>query len=141
MNTDYKRIKTFPIFTAFLLAVVSLVVIFGLSFSMSMNNKGAMISCPFMHDSMSLCPMNASEHVFQWNSAFTGIPQNQLMGFLLALISLGLVFLFIKKLFVNLEHLFTLKYTRYKTDHPNIPLFNYLSLIFASGILQPKLYA
>jgi hypothetical protein len=125
--------------TTLLLSFV-FVMLLGLNLSMMMSNNGVMSHCPFMDGSMSLCPMNAAEHINEWNAAFTAIPQNHLMQILLSAVGFVFIAFALNNLFLVFRNVFIVRYRRYQTDHPHIPLFNYFILVLAQGIIQPKLY-
>jgi len=118
------------------------IVLFGLTFSMPMNEHGQMISCPLMtgHDNGTFCPMSGNEHITAWQRLFiTPRQQDTLLSFILLL-----VFGVIALLFQNLTRLrlfLYLQFKLYQKDHPDSLLFNYLQIVFSRGILQPKIYA
>lgn len=141
LKPNFLHSKTVYPLAAIALIIYAFVGILGLQMSMSMNAKGDMVHCPFMQGTMSLCPMNAAEHVNEWNAAFSAIPQNHLMQLLLGSIGLILAAFILNNFFFTFRNIFAVRYKRYQADHPDIPLFNYFALVLARGILQPKLYA
>ena len=123
------------------------VMLLGLNLTMMKDDSGIgdmiapMTSCPFMNDSMSICPMTVAEHVAIWNSTFMATSKNSLMQLLLSVVGLVLVGVAFSNLFQNLKNIFVSRFRRYNIDHPDTALFNYLALMIARGIIQPKLYA
>jgi len=115
-----------------LLTACFLVLNFGM-LTMHMDNTGRM-TCPFF-DSMSICPMDAFEHIAYFQNIFGAIPLN-IFWFLIAFIAIILFF-------------------EGKTEHAGpktlyrppqrfkfgLSIFHKLSLAFSDGIIQPKLYA
>ena len=130
----------FNILGVTLLFIFIFIVLFGLNLTMPMND-GSMSHCPFAQGGTSICQMNVAEHLEKWTSAFTAIPQNYLMRILIATVGLVLSVLLLNNLFLTFRNIFAVRYKRYQADHPDIPLFNYLALVLARGILQSKLYA
>ena len=123
-----------------LLSTFIFVALFGLSFSMPTDSMGNMTNCPWTSATSSICPMGAAQHIAEWQKLFAAIPQSNLMLALLGLLAVSLVF-YIFKIVDNPYDLFVQRYLRYRLEHPDIALFNYLQLAFAQGIVQPTLYA
>lgn len=124
-----------------LLFSFAFVVLLGLNLSMGTDAKGTMSPCSFIGSSNSLCPMSATQHISQWELAFTAIPQNHLLATLIILLSFAFAIVIFKGYFSTFEKLFLDWFKRYRLNHPDILLFNYLTFVFARGIVQPKLYA
>jgi small-conductance mechanosensitive channel len=139
--SNNKILASFFYFIGLALLVFFLfIALFGVSLSMATDSQGNMTGCPWMSEVTKVCPMDVAEHIAEWQRLLTVTPQQNLSLLMLALMSFTAV-LYILNHFIYLEYLFTHYYQRYKREHPDISLFNYLNLIFARGILQPKLYA
>lgn len=128
------------IIAATCLALFAFIVMFGIGHSMMIGSDGKMSEdCPLMQNAAAFCP-KALQQVAHWQGLFVATPQQNLMLLFLSILVFG-VLAFASKGNKPLYTLFSQRFRRYKQDHPDIPLFNYLSLVFANGILQPKLYA
>lgn len=135
----YNFTKKFNAIAIIALLSFTFVVFLGLGFSMSMDASGNMANCPWANDVSSVCPMNVNEHIANWQQLFVVNPRPHVALALLILLSAGITIFVLEKL-KNFD-LFTEYYQRYKQEHPDIVLFNYLNLAFADGILQPKIFA
>lgn len=112
------------------------VTLLGLNLSMQMGEDGKMSDCPFMMGQFSMCQMPAADHLSRWQQSFTAILQVAYYLFFLV------VFIYV---FRFLIYQFTLAppedlaFYRYKINHPNTKLFNFLLRAFSDGIVQPKI--
>lgn len=112
------------------------VMLFGLNLSMKTLGDGSMSDCPFAMGQSSMCQMPASDHLSKWQQTFTATLQFAYYPFFLT------VFVFI---FRSLIYQFTLApprtvaFYRYRLNHPDTKLFNFLLQAFSDGIIQPKI--
>ena len=87
------------------------------------------------------CNPEASDHMELWKNTFVGIPQ--VFGIILALAAIAFVAFSYTDLF-KLPQLadvvLALKFRQYAREHPDVRLFNSLTLAFARGILHPKTF-
>lgn len=87
------------------------------------------------------CGMNISEHLSTWQSMFVANISSNLLNFFATLLMAGFVFGIYKLLSIPQISPLTVRYLYYERDHRDSKLYNYLVRIFASGIVQPKLFA
>ncbi len=127
-----------PILTSMTLVLFVAMAIFGLGISMNnMDISGNMSNCPLMNGMLSICRMNAFEHIGAWQSVFTAtIPM------LITLLLLALTLLFVSSLLVNLSraNLLKGKFLSHRRQNPSLQLFDHLRLAFRAGILHPKVF-
>lgn len=113
--------------------------ILGIGMGMEMTD-GQMSSCPFTAGQETICQMDITEHIAQWQQAFVGIPAK---GDTLALAVLLFVVALIPfvKLHLQLEKLTELAarlFIYYKTQF--VKIFDPLLIAFSDGILNPRIY-
>ena len=121
--------------------VLSFIIIsnLGLNLSMNIDKQGHVTHCPFMNDKDNVCPMTFSEHLLRWEEMFTATMkskafQSYLFVFLVA------VLYFIHQRSHTKQSNSDITYKYYKDRHKDSLLFNYLTLAFSDGIINPKLY-
>lgn len=122
----------------FIITVFTLLVLVGLNFHTPYGLHSRATVCPLMKHTISVCPMDTSEHITAWQGLFTAVPQSEAYLFI-ALAILFIAYAFYGFIFLNefLEE----RYRRYKYNHPDSSLYGYFKRVFSRGILQPKLYA
>jgi hypothetical protein len=99
--------------------------------------KHAMANC----DSEKNCGMDVGIHLSIWQSMFTTHLDTSVLSLILSLV----IVIFV----VSIEKLFSLRdidslsrqYLFYEQQHPENRLYNYFLHLFASGILEPKIFA
>ncbi len=82
------------------------------------------------------CTMSFTEHLSQWQSIFTALPQYSTSAMLIAL-------LFIAPTIVNLYLVFRkllLRLSPLIAEDPNLPFYDPLRQAFSQGIIHPKIY-
>ena len=87
------------------------------------------------------CDIGAGDHMELWKSTLVGIPQN--IQSLLALFVVVLVAFTFSDFFKRPQRtdvVLVLKFRQYIREHPDMRLFNPLTLAFAQGILHPKTF-
>ena len=120
----------------------SAVLLFGFfGFGMGMDMNGTMINCPFAGHSMSICKMNPMEHIQEWQSMFTTLPEKDTLSSLLSIL-LALLALFGLRFFK--------KFSLHDQPWPEVyintfylrkrQIFDPLKEAFSSGILNPKIF-
>ncbi len=124
------------------LAAFLLVGFFGFSHSsMAMGEDGnmTMSNCPFMSGQAVVCNMDPLEHIAAWQSMFTSIPsQTGSTLILMLLAALALAFLWTHLRWPSIDRTYTL--SRFFVRRDYIPPVSLLQELFASGILNPKLF-
>lgn len=114
---------------------------FGLSqMGMNMNTMGGKANCPFGGHSMVICQMSPMEHIQEWQSVLTALPEKDVLSVLSALLSL----------LALLSSRFADKFQLFRAPglepYVNIfysngaPIFDPLREAFSRGILHPKLF-
>ena len=113
--------------------------VFGVGVGMEMND-GQMFSCPFTAGQKSICQMNITEHIAQWQQAFIGIPTKE--DFLaLIIVLLAVILVLFAKPFSRLEKLTELVARVLAYLRANFAkVFDPLLIAFSDGILNPKIY-
>jgi len=122
----------------FVLASFAFMSLFGMSVGMEERN-GQMSSCPFMANGASLCQMNVTEHIVQWQQALLGIPTK---GSFLAL-GLLLPFLVIipfAKPFSQIKAIEQTTHISFYHRDTFAKVFDPFLIAFSDGILNPKIY-
>jgi len=94
-----------------------------------------------MNNSAEICRMDALEHITQWQSMLSAIPQFDKALAMVGLLAFSLVFVIFRFLDPERHTLHYFFSRRYQRKHPDSPLFNYLRVAFSDGILHPKIYA
>lgn len=116
------------------------VAVFGLSHSMLPVDSSQMSKCPFMVSKVTICSMGVTEHIAQWQQLFNSLPYQNVMLVLLVLVGVILLVSLFKNV-SNLQAEWIKARKKNQHENPETNLFNYLKIVFADGILQPKLYA
>lgn len=113
------------------------VILFGFS-QFGMGANGQAVKCPFSGHSMSICNLNITEHIQEWQAMFTTLPSKDAIAILFALF-----------LFVALQKLTpwkTFSFPEIKNVHTyfllkdRFHIFDPLKDAFSRGILNPKLF-
>lgn len=117
---------------------VLLISIFGPAVIMGLTQGGEMTGCPLVGGIASMCQMSVIEHISYWQQLFTATSSNTIttLAFLLFLFLLGTNL----ALSQNKRISWKLFYKFYNRNNPQALLFNYLILVFSTGILHPKVY-
>ena len=85
--------------------------------------------------------MGAGDHMELWKSTLVGIPQNiQSLLALFAVVLVAFTFSDFFKLSRHTDVVLALKFRQYAREHPDMRLFNPLTLAFARGLLHPKTF-
>ncbi len=80
------------------------------------------------------CTMSFTEHLSQWQSIFTALPQYPMSAMLIVL-------LFIPPIIVNLVfRKLLLRLSPLIAEDPNLPFYDQLRQAFSQGIIHPKIY-
>ena len=88
------------------------------------------------------CDMGATDHIELWKGTLVGIIQNiQSLLALCAVVLVAFTFSDFFKLSRHIDVILALKFRQYAREHPDMRLFNPLTLAFASGILHPKTFS
>jgi hypothetical protein len=113
--------------------------ILGMGVGMEMKD-GQMSSCPFTAGEVSVCQMNITEHIAQWQQAFLGIPtKGDVLTLAVLLLAVALI-PFAKPPF-QLEKLTKLAAQLFAHHKANlVKVFDPLLIAFSDGILNPKIY-
>lgn len=123
------------------LASISLLwmMFFGLSqFGMATDVNGNVVKCPFAGHSMSICIMNPTEHIEEWQSMFTTLPVKDTLAMLSLLLTLFAL--------LKLRQVFSVPKIPQADSYINLfyihrpPIFNSLQEAFSRGILNPKIF-
>ena len=115
---------------------------FGLSqFGMATDVNGNVVKCPFAGHSMSICIMNPTEHIEEWQSMFTTLPAQQdavlALFALIVLVAFGTLG-FWNKFSIHNELLLLSRLRSRLRD--SFQIFDPLQEAFSSGILNPKIF-
>lgn len=136
--------QTSNFITLFVLLSFLLIGGFGLSHSsgMEMRDDGTMGGCMF-DGRAEICPMTLAEHISNWQSMFSVIPQKstvliQLLVLISTLILAASVLGWRSP--PSLFSYFSERWRLYIKNNPNLPLFDRLREAFSQGILNPKIY-
>lgn len=113
--------------------------ILGIGIGMEMKN-GHMSSCPLTAGQATICRMNITEHIAQWQQAFLGIPTKENALTLAVLLLAVVLVLLVKPLFQlgKLTELAARLLAYYKANLAKV--FDPLIIAFSDGILNPKIY-
>lgn len=113
--------------------------ILGIGVGMEMKN-GQMSFCPFTAGQETMCQMNITEHIAQWQQAFLGIPTKGDIFTLVVLLFAVALIPFVKPFF-QLEKLTELSVRLLAYHRANlVKVFDPLLIAFSDGILNPKIY-
>lgn len=111
-------------------------------FDMGMTSDGQMSSGCFMPGMSTICQMDPIEHITEWQSMFTAIPENSdvLTILLILLASVLLGFILIKRsTYQNFSQSPPLKsLSLYQRRY--VPIVSHIQEAFSNGILHPRLY-
>jgi hypothetical protein len=92
-------------------------------------------------DEQQCCDTSLSKNIESWKSLLSVVPREMRYGLLLLILGLiatpTALLLRFRKLFSD-YHLPS--YKLYDRNNPDLALFNYLNLVYARGILNPKVY-
>lgn len=117
------------------------VLLFGVfQMNMDMNSMDGKVNCPFGGHSMAICQMNPMEHIEEWQSMFTMLPDQNTLSLVLiifAFLVLSRLKFWNKFSISNLPVLFAR--VRFTLSN-NFKTFNPLQEAFSNGILNPKLF-
>jgi hypothetical protein len=113
------------------------VILFGFS-QFGMGSNGQNVNCPFSGHSMSICNMNITEHIQEWQAMFASLPAKDIIATLFALFLLIALRKFLPfKTFsfpeIKKVHTYFLLKDRFQ-------IFDPLKEAFSRGILNPKLF-
>ena len=87
------------------------------------------------------CDIGATDHMELWKSTLVGILENiQSLLALFAVVLVAFTFSDFFKLPQLTDVVLALKFRQYAREHPNMRLFNPLTLAFARGILHSKTF-
>lgn len=137
MSQDTGLIK---IATVSVVSAVIFISLFGIQTSMLFAYSDAMVGCPLMGESVSMCQMGVLEHIAYWQQLFTA-KVNDANSLILGLLTILFVLAFPPLSIRNKDNTpFDLSFYLYTKSKPQTRLFNYLNLLFSRGILQPKIY-
>jgi len=125
--------------TLFVLISFAFISIAGMSMGME-TKDGQMSGCPFMASEASMCQMNITEHISQWQEIFLGVP-NKTNFLALAIVLLIVILASFIKPFSQLKRLSTCT-ARFLAHHRVnfAKVFDPLLVAFSDGILNPKIY-
>lgn len=126
-------------FIIFVLASFAFMSILGMGVGMEMKD-GKMSSCPFTAGQETMCQMNITEHIAQWQQAFLGIlTKTDFLALAVALL-IAIIASFIKS-FPQLKKLTapTAQFLAYHRANC-AKVFDQLLVAFSDGILNPKIY-
>lgn len=113
--------------------------VLGIGMGMEMKD-GQMSSCPFTAGQQTMCQMNITDHIAQWQQAFLGIPTKG-NTIALAILLFAVVFIAFVKPFFQLEKLTELAARLFAHHKANLAkVFDPLLVAFSDGILNPKIY-
>jgi len=120
-----------------LLATFVIIASFGVQLGMGTLITKTASPCPFMGEAMAVCPMTVVDHIGYWKGLFAALPTIELLALVAAVIivSFGL-----KILADSAAMRLAYWYHYYKKKKAISKLYNYLSLLFSSGILHPRIY-
>lgn len=104
-----------------------------------MNQKQSMSDCTGMGQQNG-CTMSIGEHLTIWQNIFTPHFDSDFLALIAMAFALAIIFSIFKILFPP-DTVRTASYRCYMQAHQGFRLYNYLLAIFASGIIQPKLFA
>ncbi len=108
---------------------------------MNMEMGMSMGDCPLMGASTAMCPMKILDHITIWQRLFTAIPSTNTLLLLLTL-AVMVGFLILRPHRNDESPPSDFSWWRlYQKTHTAFRLYNFWLRIFASGIVQPKLFA
>ncbi len=114
------------------------VVLLALCFSMSMDEHGNMLDCPYAEGGSSMCAMTGLEDLAAWKMNFLALTQGQnLLLLSVSILSFFVWFNFSSKEELALERV-KLKWRVRKNDM--LKLLDAFALLLARGVLHPKVY-
>lgn len=135
------RILKFPIVFAVLGVLVFGFLCAGLTSHASMHDGMSAAAMTSATTDQKCCNISISKYLGSWKDTLLASPRD--MRDILILLTLGLLFALAS---AALSFLYTpkdnksLSFRLYARDNPNLPLFDHLRLVFAQGILNPKIY-
>lgn len=126
-------------FIFLVLASFALMSVLGMGIGMEITD-GQMSSCPFMAGQPTMCQMNITEHIAQWQQTFLGIPTKTNFLALAVILLIGVLASFIKP-FSQLKKLAksTARFLAYRRAN-FAKVFDPILVALSDGILNPKIY-
>ncbi len=129
-----------------LAALIGVVFVFADFFIMNsgidrqMNGMGIMVDCPFMAHAEATCPISATEHKALWDQVFSVNIEKAVFTAIAVVLVLYLAITELHASWRIVEQQQNRQYKLYLRGSPDSGLFSPLRLLFAKGILNPKLH-
>jgi len=136
MRFDFENTSGKALIIGLVLTIIAIAT-FGITLGMSATNGGIMLGCPLMNGFSSLCQMDILGHIAQWQTLFTSIIPSSALALIVLLLLTVLSFVRFK---LEEEETIRQQLQYLLQKDPTARLFNYLVLLFSSGVLHPKIY-